>query len=461
MEERNERTDRLGHRDCDPGSGPHPRRRFLRLRRAQENAPDRGETDLERIDLEGKRDALVGLLRDLELDSKLTPDQLAAERRRLEIETANVLRQLDGLAPAAVAGAAAPERALVTSPPMNPALKGFIWGAASFLMLFGLGYFVMKSANPRDEGGSVTGGMVGGQQQQQQQAAPPSDPAVKQLEAAVQSQPDNLQLRNDLAQAYLERDYMMGVFEQTKYVLERAPEDSRALTFQGLVRMSMGEQGPATEMLQRATKSDPKNLDAWVALAWMHAQSGDMKQAEAMIAQASKISPADKPKLDEIFGQMKQHVAEAKMAPPIDPNAELPPGHPPVDGAPPAQAGMPPAGMPAAGMQRPAPPADGRSVKVTLELAPSAQSRTGVLYVMAKGPSGGPPIAVKRMMVSSFPITFDLGSADSMMGQPLPDSFLLEARLDSDGDARTKPPGDPSASRQNVAPGSVVKLALR
>jgi hypothetical protein len=419
-----------------------------------------GDIDLERKDLEAKRDALIQLLRDLETDPKLTPDQLSTERRRLELETANVLRQLDGLAPAPVAeDLAVPAAATTSTSSMNPAVKGFIWGAASFLMLFGLGYFVMKSANPREEGGSVTGGMMGGAQNAgaQQQAAP-NDPMVKQLEAAVQQQPENLQLRNDLAQAYLERDYMMGVFEQTKFVLERAPEDSRALTFQALVRMAMGEQVPATEMLQRATKSDPKNLDAWVALAWLYAQSDNMKEAEAMIAQAATVSPADKPKLDDIFQQMKQHVAEAKMAPAaqIPASGELPPGHPPVDGAAPAQAAMPQPGM-----QRPVVADDGRSVHVTLELAPGAKMRTGVLYVMAKRPQGGPPVAVKRMMATNFPMTFDLGSADSMMGQPLPDSFLLEARLDSDGDAATKPPTDPSASQQNVAPGATVKLSLK
>jgi hypothetical protein len=65
------------------------------------------------------------------------------------------------------------------------------------------------------------------------------------------------------------------------------------------------------------------------------------------------------------------------------------------------------------------------------------------------------------MQVASFPITFDFGSADSMMGQPLPDKFRLEARLDSDGDAATKPPTDPSAMQNDVAPGTTVKLALK
>ena len=37
-----------------------------------------------------------------------------------------------------------------------------------------------------------------------------------------------------------------------------------------------------------------------------------------------------------------------------------------------------------------------------------------------------------------------------MMGQPLPDSLLIEARLDSDGDPTTRPPSDPKARADRV-----------
>ncbi len=418
--------------------------------RGRKSAPKLGgEEDLRRKDLEAKRDALLQQLRDSDLS--------ADERTRLEIETAAALRSLDthtaGAAPVARAQASAetvPEAA------MNPAIKGFLWGVGSFAVLAALGFFVWQSANPREEGGSPTGGMPTASQPQQPAA---QDPMVAQLEASVQREPENLQLRNDLAQAYLERDNMMGVFEQTKFVLERAPNDSRALTFQGLVRMAMGEIPAATTMIQQATKSDPKNMDAWVALAWLYVQQDKLDDAQAMIAEAAKQSPSDKQRLEEVFGQMKQHAADAKNQPQqtaAGTSGELPAGHPPVNGAPvaPAQAPM---------QQASATPAAGgvRNVRVTLDLDPSARGKKGVLYVMARNPQGGPPVAVKRMMVTNFPVTFDFGSADSMMGQPLPDSFRLEARLDSDGDAATKPPTDPAAMKEGVAPGTMVTLALK
>ena len=410
------------------------------------------ESDLVRKDLEAKRDALIQQLRDLDENASVE------ERARLEQETAEVLRKLDNAPQAAAAakGVAGSEAAAPATPvsSMNPAVKGFLWGAGSFAALAGLFYFVMQASTPRQEGGSVTGDIPVAQQGMQQQQQP--DPMVQQLEAAVQKDPENLVLRNDLAQAYLERENMMAVFEQTKFVLDRKPEDSRALTYAALVRMAMGEGDEAKKMLQRASKSDPKNLDTWVALAWMHAQRNEMKDAEAMIAEAAKQVPNEKARLESVFAQMKQAVSQPQQPVQTAASGELPPGHPPIDGSP-APAAAP---AMAAGATRPAAP-DGPSVNVTLDLDPLAKGKTGVLYVIARNPAGGPPVAVKRMAGGTFPLTFTLGSADSMMGQPLPAKFRLEARLDSDGDAATKPPTDPAAMANDVTPGATVKLTLK
>jgi hypothetical protein len=189
----------------------------------------------------------------------------------------------------------------------------------------------------------------------------------------------------------------------------------------------------------------------------VYAQSDRMNDAKKMIAEAAKQSPADKERLDQVFAQMQQQAAAAKSQPVQTAQAgELPPGHPPVDGAPvapPAQA--------APTQSAAAAPGGAKSIRLTLDLDAGAKSKTGVLYVIARPLAGGPPVAVKRMNSPSFPLTFDFGAADSMMGQPLPDVFRLEARLDSDGDAATKPPTDPSAMQSQVAPGAVVKLALK
>lgn len=406
--------------------------------------------DLDRQDLEAKRDALVAQLRALDPGAD-------DERRRLESETAAVLRELDRHGPATAAKPAAP----VYNPKrsaMSPALQGVLWGAGSFCLLAVLAYFVTKQSTPRQEGMEATGGFPG-QGQQTASAPPPQQqvsPVIAQLEAAVQREPNNLQIRDDLAQAYLETDNLMGVFEQTKFVLEKNPNDFRALTLQALVRMAMGEQEVALQMLEKSSTIEPKNLDTWVSLAWVHMQSGDPQKAEAAIARAAAVSPADKPRLEQVFTEMKAAAARTQQQQTQAAAGGLPEGHPPLD--PTQQPGAAPAPAPA-----PA-PASGPAIRITLDVDPSARARItrdGVLFVIARTAPGTPPVAVKRVVVTGFPMTVDLSSADSMMGQPLPGKVRVEARFDTDRDAATRPPTDPAAAQDGVAVGSAISLALK
>lgn len=389
------------------------------------------DTNLERKDLEFKRDALVAQLRAL-------PDDAIDERARLEAETADVLRRLDGIP--AVRSAAPATAPAQSGSDMNPTIKGFLWGAGSATAVFGLLFFVYLKMTPRAEGEMVSGGLPGRQQQQpqpaaQQQGQMAADPMVQQLEAAVQREPNNSRLRLQLAQVYLERNNPMGVFEQTTAVLEREPRNARALTLAAVVRMAMGDAEAAEQMLKTATASDPANVDSRVGLAWVYAQTNRMSEAETTMAEAARISPENKAELDEVLRQMKAAVSQQAQALPAD--------HPPIGGGAPAAA---PAGP---------------SIQVTLQIDPAARSKNGIVFVIARPLTGGPPVAVKRLQVASFPVTFDLSSADSMMGQPLPEKFRLEARLDSDGDATTKPPTDPSAMQPEVTSGAAVTLALK
>ena len=47
---------------------------------------------------------------------------------------------------------------------------------------------------------------------------------------------------------------------------------------------------------------------------------------------------------------------------------------------------------------------------------------------------GGPrPVAAKRLPAEGFPLSFQLGQADAVMGGTLPDHVNIEARWDADG----------------------------
>jgi cytochrome c-type biogenesis protein CcmH/NrfG len=389
-----------------------------------------GAADLERKDLEAKRDALVLQLRDTSL--------LPHERTRVELETAAVLRKLD--AQPKHSGLSTQDSGLKPASAMDPTVKGFLWGATSMAALAALLFFVYQQASPRKQGDEITGSnaMQQAQPTQQQQQPAQADPQVQQLEAAVRSQPNNITLRNQLAEAYLQRENLMGVFEQSQAVLAQSPDDSRALTFQGLVRMAMGKSDEAVQMLQHATRSDPKNLDGWVGLAWVYAQTNRMSEAEKAIAAATREVPREQARLATVLQQMKQNLTQGGT----QQASGLPEGHPAIG-------------------DTPAPASSGPVVRVTVDLDPGARLRAGTLFVIARNAGGGPPVAVKRIVASTFPIDVELTSADSMMGQPLPATFRLEARLDSDGDPLTRPPTDPSGGQDGVAPGAAVRLTLK
>jgi cytochrome c-type biogenesis protein CcmH len=391
--------------------------------------------DLERLDLEAKRDALLQQLRELkEMGGS------AEEQRRLERETADVLRVLDKrtsdkrTSDKRTPDSRRSDLRTVASHARAASIRGFVWGVASVAVLGGIGWFVTQHATPKTEG--TTGGtpMASAPQSRQQQP----DAALQQIEAAVAKSPDDLEMRSQLAKAYLERENLMGVFKETQYILQRSPNDARALTYQ-----SMGQRDGAEEMLQRAIKSDPEFIDAYVALAWDDVQRGKVSEAEGLISEAARRHPDQKARLEEVLAKMKE---QAKNPPP----AAAPADHP---------------GLPNPGAESASAPASGPSVHVTLSLDRSVkQSPNAVLFVIvrASGENAGPPAAAKRINAPSFPLEIDLTSADSMMGQPLPASVSIEARLDSDGDAMTKNPSDPHAVQDGVTTtGGKVALVLK
>jgi len=335
-------------------------------------------SDLERADLEAKRDALIARLRE-------APDPA------LELEAAGVLRKLDNLGvEARIPARQAGETAATT----QSAVKGFLWGAGSVAVVAAIFFFVMQSSKPKEETASP---------------ASPADPLAA-LERSVQRNPDNLVLRDDLAKAYLDRDNLNGVAEQAQYVLQRSPNDARALTYQALVHIAARQPEAAAAMLQRATQSDPNLVDAWVGIAWLNAQTGDIPRAQAAIDEAKRRHPEMSARLDELMAHLR--------------------------GAP-------------------------EAIHITLNT--SVPNPKGVIFVIARaeGVTSGPPVAVKRIPISAFPMTIDLSSADSMMGQQLPAKMRIEARIDSDGDPLTRDPSDPSAFVDGVAMGKSISLTMK
>jgi cytochrome c-type biogenesis protein CcmH len=400
-------------------------------------------------DLAGKSEAVLRQLRELEdTASKRTPEQLARERYALELEAAKALLALEerGMSAKLASKSATAEPATPARTARDRAgLRGFLWGIGSAAGVLLLGLFVYQSAKPREPGGSVTGNTPITSRPAGGEAA---DGEEAQIQAALARNPESLDGHLALARLYVERQNWMGAWNETAKVLERAPGNPRGLAYQSMVRLAMGQVDVAVNLLTKALASDPDLLDGYTYLALAYARMGRMPEAEAAIAKASRRFP-------ERAADLRQYLTELKGQTPVAQASA-------ASGAPDPHAGL---GTPGEGApQRSG--TTGRRVSGTVDVDPSLRNKLppgGVLFVFARaaGASEGPPVAVKRLP-ARFPAAFELSEADSMMGQPLPDQLLIEARLDEDGDPTTRPPTDPKARLDRVKVGRTdVRLVLK
>lgn len=373
-----------------------------------------GDDVLDVRDQRARLDALIVQLRELDdLAGTRTSEQLAEERRALEIDAALTLRELTSLEAEPSGVQPAPGAASTASEPPAAAaspVRGFLWGALSVGAVALLVIFATRGSFDREPGGSPTGGSMS--------PAPASEgPMVDltSLRQAVEQNPNDFQARLDLAQALLFTRDLDGVAEQTRYVLSREPNHPRALSYESLLQLAAGNLDQALATAQRAVSGDPDDPEAWVHLALIHAQRGAPQEAEQTLRTAMERFPADAAALQGILTDL----------------------------------------VPAAGAGAAAARAD--TIQVVLE---ADRPVGGIVFVFVFGEGNESPIAVKRESIPSFPARIEIGPADVMTGGALPAEMRVEARLDSDGAAATRDPADLSGSAENVSPGSVVRLRL-
>ena len=145
--------------------------------------------------------------------------------------------------------------------------------------------------------------------------------------------------------------------------------------------------------------------------------------------------------------------------------AALAPGHPPMGEG----AGLPPGHPPTGAAAEPAPFDPKLTIDGVLRLDDKVKDKvaggeTIFLVARAADPSGapGPILAVKKLTAGRWPLAFSLDGRDAMMvGTKLSGRVVVSARVDKDGDAITKNPGDVVGSSRPVeVPASKVVITL-
>lgn len=229
------------------------------------------------------------------------------------------------------------------------------------------------------------------------------DEAVAQLERLTAADPKNFADTVTLARAYMAKEK----FDKARVTYARAlalqpDEDAIDVEYaEAMLRSAPDRRFPpeGVALLERVLKKDPNNQRALFFYGLHQRQDGDA--AGAVATWERLLSQLD----DTSSRELSRQIAAAR-----------------------ADAGMPPM-----------PVEKTLSVEVRLDPALARAPKPGaVLYVFAKTIDGsGPPVAVKRVVPTHFPVEVQLGDADS----PMPTAKLfsqkkvvLMARLSASGE---------------------------
>lgn len=433
-------------------------------------------TDARLEDLRREKDRILQALRDLQ-DSR-TGEATEEERGALEARAAEILRLLEEGAPktsgkrggkpkgaakakAGPKGASGDASAPVPTPAPVPApagmsgeLKGALKGGGVVAFAALLAIVLMNGTSERQEGMSITGtipeartveseitvpsagqtgGSVAGVPSNLQ---PQPSPAVDLARAKVASDPATIEHWAELGYALVDAEGWIDAWNVSDEIEKRVPGHPDGRVIGAMVRLAMGQADAALELLNEALSKEPDHLMGLTYRGMVAGQMGDLEGAKRDWTRARDLtpSPEDKAAFDELLARAESGELLTNDRPgPSDPHAEAP-------AATPSDAG-----------------AAGAAIQGTIALAPGTVAPPGaVIFVIAraKGVTGGPPAATKRMFPGSFPAPFSLGAENVMMGGPFPDEVDLSVRLDLDGNAMTKSDADLNGSAGVVAAGT-------
>lgn len=419
--------------------------RMARNRRAA--TPVARPVDDEQVrDLRVQRDLLLAQLRDLDdTAGKRADDELARARYALELDAARTLQALDQAESAAKTRAAQAETqkpAAETPAPRSSPWVGALWGGGVVAFAAVLFFVLQDQMTERAAGGSLTGNDVSLGAPAGGQGAAQPDPQMQALVQRVQNNPQDIEAHLDLAQALLDRNQLVEVFQVAQAARALQPDNPSALTYEAVVRHAIGQGDQSMQLLDQAVAKDPTHAEAWVRRGLIAFELGRWDDAIKSWQTVVEMREDSRSTLEPVIAEARRR-KENPDAPPASP-------HPPVAQAQPqAQAA-----------------ADQNALQLVLELDPALEGKVppGTPLFVSVRPAGvraGPPAAARRLVTGTFPLVVSIGAGDTMMGQPLPASAYVEARIDADGNAMTRGPDDPTASADGVKPGQQTRLVLR
>jgi cytochrome c-type biogenesis protein CcmH len=371
---------------------------FLKEKFDQPNLEDTSP----RANLLRERGRLKEELSELEFDfqsGKLSEVDYLTLKREIESKGATVMQQLDALPPEPKT---AKEKRHEPNVLRRNRLPGWqLVAGAVFLLLFGLALGVMltQSTRPRtSENDTMTGDFMTG-------TTPPTGNA----QAAL----------NEGKQAFTQQDFPKAI-DAFKKALADDPNNAEAHAYMGFILIQAGHGDGALMAFDKALSIAPNfPMALWGRGTVLYQDKKDYAGAREIFERLLNIVPP---------GEERNEIVKVL--------AEIPAGTGPKN----------PSSAPAPSPLAPAASSAQISGKITVDSKLKANVDPNVaLFIIARpaGGAGGPPLAVKKIDKPVFPLNYTLGQENVMMqGTPFAGKITITVRLDKDGNAATRGPGD-------------------
>lgn len=320
---------------------------------------------------------------------------LEAERLAGTISEAAHAQSLDELARRALEESTAPERAVTGGPRRSWAL------ALGLLLPLLAGGLYLRLGNLEGLDPFKVAG-------EQQHVTPQQiDAMVANLAARVRDNPDDLEGAQMLARSYMVLERYKDAAEIFARLAQRQPRDAQVLVdWADALASTNGNQlqGEPEQLIGRALALDGRNVKALALAGTIAFERQDFKGALARWeAIAAQVDPSSE------FGRsVHRMIDEAR-----------------------SRAGMPP--LADTGAAAPGP----LQVAGRIELDPALRSAIApedTLFVFARSPAGGPPLAGMRFRASQLPLDFSFAGVPQMMaGSAPPQEVIIGARVSRSG----------------------------
>ena len=245
----------------------------------RETAARAAALELQRADLLSRREDLLGRLSQRDLEP--------ADRRRLQVSTARVLKELDEveevLATIAPSGgptkAAAPGgRAFVQA---HPLLSGVLLGGGVIGLVAALVIWAQSDARPDPEAQQAAMQAEGTDFRGQTPLGPEMARQAEELRRQIEADPTNLDLHRALTQLLLSNGRTFDAFQQAQRILEIDPEDPDGHYVSGIVRLQMEQTDIALNEMSLSLQSDPGHEPAALMRGLLLLELGDRDGAIA------------------------------------------------------------------------------------------------------------------------------------------------------------------------------------